>query len=63
MIWLEAHRQDPAMFRPAEDAPELARLADLSVAGVLIALLPLLMFVMGYSASPANASAARCVRS
>ena len=50
VIWLEAHRQDPAMFRPAEDAPELARLADLSVAGVLIALLPLLMFVMGYSA-------------
>jgi ABC-2 type transport system permease protein len=50
VIWLEAHRQDPAMFRPAEDAPELARLADLSVAGVLITLLPLLMFVMGYSA-------------
>ncbi len=50
VVWLEAHRQDPAMFRPAEDAPELARLADLSVAGVLIALLPLLMFVMGYSA-------------
>jgi ABC-2 type transport system permease protein len=50
VIWLEAHRQDPAMFRPAEDAPELARLADLSVAGVLITLLPLLIFVMGYSA-------------
>lgn len=50
VIWLEAHRQDPAMFRPAEDAPELARLADLSVAGILITLLPLLMFVMGYSA-------------
>ena len=50
VIWLEAHRQDPAMFRPAEDAPELARLADLSVAGVLTTLLPLLIFVMGYSA-------------
>lgn len=50
VIWLEAHRQDPAMFRAAEDAPELARLADLSVAGVLSTLLPLLIFVMGYGA-------------
>jgi len=50
VIWLEAHRQDPAMFRPAEDAPDLGRLADLSVAGVLTTLLPLLIFVMGYSA-------------
>ncbi len=50
VIWLEAHRQDPAMFRPAEDAPELGRLADLSVAGVLTNLLPLLVFVMGYGA-------------
>jgi ABC-2 type transport system permease protein len=47
VIWLEAHRQDPAMFRPAEDAPELSRLADLSVAGVLTSLLPLLFFVIG----------------
>jgi ABC-2 type transport system permease protein len=47
VIWLEAHRQDPAMFRPAEDAPELSRLADLSVAGVLTSLLPLLVFVIG----------------
>ena len=47
-IWLEAHRQDPAMFRPAEDAPELSRLADLSIAGVLTSLLPLLIFVMGH---------------
>jgi ABC-2 type transport system permease protein len=48
VIWLEAHRQDPAMFRPAEDAPELSRLADLSIAGVLTSLLPLLVFVMGH---------------
>jgi ABC-2 type transport system permease protein len=50
VIWLEAHRQDPAMFRPAEDAPELSRLADLSIAGVLTSLLPLLVFVMGHGA-------------
>ena len=48
VIWLEAHRQDPAKFRPAEDAPELSRLADLSIAGVLTSLLPLLIFVMGH---------------
>ena len=54
VIWLEAHRQDPAMFRPAEDAPELGRLADLSVAGVLTSLLPLLIFVMGYGAFAAE---------
>lgn len=50
VIWLEAHAQDPAMFRPAEDAPDISRLADLSVAGVLMLLLPLLIFLIGYSA-------------
>ena len=63
VIWLEAHRQDPAMFRPAEDSPELRRLADLSVAGVLTHLLPLLIFVMGYGHSPRSASAERCAKS
>lgn len=48
VIWLEAHVRNPAMFRPAQDAPELRRLADLSVAGVLTLLLPLLVFVAGY---------------
>ena len=50
VIWLEAHRQDPAMFRPAEDAPELRRLADLSVAGVLAMLVPLILFLLGHGA-------------
>src|SRR5687768_9962932 len=40
VIWLEAHRRGPAMFRSAEDAPELRRLSDLSVAGILALLLP-----------------------
>jgi ABC-2 type transport system permease protein len=48
VIWLEAHVRNPAMFRPAQDAPELRRLAELSVAGVLTLLLPLLMFVAGH---------------
>lgn len=54
VIWLEAHRQDPAMFRPAEDAPELSRLSDFSVAGILISLLPLLTFVVGAGAFAAE---------
>lgn len=54
VIWLEAHVRNPAMFRPAEDAPELRRLADLSVAGVLTLLLPLLIFVIGYGAFAAE---------
>ena len=48
VIWLEAHRQGPAMFRPAEDAPELRRLADLSVAGILTLLLPLVIFLLAH---------------
>lgn len=48
VIWLEAHTRNPAMFRPAEDAPELRRLSDLSVAGVLTLLVPLLVFVIGH---------------
>ena len=48
VIWLEAHRRGPAMFRPAEDAPELRRLADLSVAGILTLLLPLVIFLLAH---------------
>ena len=49
VVWLEAHTRSPAMFRPAEDAPELSRLADLSVAGVLALLVPLVVFLAGAS--------------
>jgi ABC-2 type transport system permease protein len=48
VIWLEAHRQAPAMFRPAEDALELRRLSDLSVAGILTSLLPLVIFLLAH---------------
>lgn len=48
VIWLEAHRQGPAMFRPAEDALELRRLSDLSVAGILTLLLPLVIFLLAH---------------
>lgn len=48
VIWLEAHSRNPAMFRAAEDAPELSRLENFSVAGVLTLVLPLLVVLMGY---------------
>ena len=48
VIWLEAHSRDPAMFRPAEDAPDVRRLADFSMAGILTLLIPLLAFILGY---------------
>ena len=54
IIWLEGHVQDPAMFRPAEDSLDLRRLADLSVAGVLTFLLPLLIFLVGYGSFAAE---------
>lgn len=49
VVWLEAHRQGPAMFRPAEDALELRRLCDLSVAGALSLLLPLVIFLLAHA--------------
>ena len=54
VIWLEAHSRNPAMFRPAEDAPDLRRLSDLSVAGVLTLLVPLLVFVIGHGSFAAE---------
>jgi ABC-2 type transport system permease protein len=47
VIWLEAHRRDPAMFRPAEDSPALRRLAEPSAASALALLVPLLAFLLG----------------
>jgi ABC-2 type transport system permease protein len=54
VIWLEAHYRDPAMFRPAEDFTDLRRIEDLSVAGILRLLLPLLIFLLGYGAFAAE---------
>lgn len=48
VVWLEAHYRNPAMFRAAEDAPELGRLENFSSAGVLTLVLPLLAVLMGY---------------
>lgn len=49
-IWLEAHYQDPANLRAAEDRVELGRLADLSPAWLLQLLLPLLIIALAFDA-------------
>ena len=48
VIWLEAHYRNPAMYRAAEDAPELSRLENFSLAGVLTLVIPLLTILLGY---------------
>ncbi|MGO1541965.1 MAG: DUF3526 domain-containing protein [Luteimonas sp.] len=49
-IWLEAHRQDPANLRAAEDRVELGRFADLSPAWLLQVLAPLLVVALAFDA-------------
>lgn len=49
-VWMEAHRQDPANVRTAEDDVELGRFTDLSVSWLVQVLLPLLAVVLGYDA-------------
>ena len=48
VVWLEGHYRNPAMFRAAEDATELGRLENFSLAGVLILIIPLLVILLGY---------------
>jgi ABC-2 type transport system permease protein len=48
-IWMEAHYQDPAIFRRAEDNGELSRYLQLTPAFLLLTLAPLLVFLMTFS--------------
>jgi len=52
--WLEAHYQNPFQGRPAQDATALARFGDLTAAGVLQLLVPLLIILLGFSAFTAE---------
>jgi ABC-2 type transport system permease protein len=47
-IWIEAHYQNPAAIRPAEDAGPLGRLGRLSAAWVLQLGLPILVVLAGF---------------
>jgi ABC-2 type transport system permease protein len=49
-LWLEAHKQNETLYRPAEDATALRRFGDLSIASVLRVLAPLLVIMVGFSA-------------
>ena len=48
-LWMEAHFQNPAEFRRAEDSGELARSVQLSPATLFLVALPLLVFVAMYA--------------
>ena len=45
-IWMEAHFQDPAVFRRAEDGGELSRYVQLTPAFLVLTIAPLLVVVM-----------------
>ncbi len=45
-IWMEAHYQDPAVFRRAEDEGELSRFARLTPAFLVLTVGPLIVFLM-----------------
>lgn len=47
-VWMEAHAQDPANVRLAEDRVDLGRLAELNVAWVFQVLVPLLLLALGF---------------
>lgn len=49
-IWLEAHAQDPAGFRPVEDTTSLQRFGELTAAWSLQYLIPLLIIILAFAA-------------
>jgi len=49
-VWLEAHKQNEMLFRPAEDATLAQRFADLTVALVLQIMLPLAIVLLAFNA-------------
>jgi len=52
--WMEAHKQNDVLYRPAEDATAAQRFGDLTVALILQLLLPLLIVAVGFSAVTAE---------
>jgi ABC-2 type transport system permease protein len=56
-VYLEAHKQNPARYRPVADATAAARFGELSGAGVLQLLVPLLVILLTFSAFTAEREA------
>ncbi|MBM4184591.1 MAG: DUF3526 domain-containing protein [Gemmatimonadetes bacterium] len=49
-VWLEAHRQNDFMMRPAQDATAAQRFGNATAAGVLQLLVPLLVVLLAFGA-------------
>ena len=49
-VWMEAHSQDPANVRRAEDRLDLGRFTELSLAWLLQVIAPLLVIALGFDA-------------
>ncbi len=49
-IWMEAHAQDPANARPAEDQVDIGRIAVLDLAWIWQVVVPLLLIALGFDA-------------
>src|SRR5882724_5635986 len=49
-VWLEAHKQNEMLFRPAEDATLAQRFGDLTVALALQVVLPLAIVLLAFNA-------------
>ncbi|MEP2990649.1 MAG: DUF3526 domain-containing protein [Parasphingorhabdus sp.] len=49
-LWMEAHNQNPAVFRRAEDLGDAGRFADLSPAWILQYIAPLFLFLILFAA-------------
>ncbi|MBZ5715877.1 DUF3526 domain-containing protein [Nannocystis pusilla] len=49
-VWLEAHRQNALVHRPADDAPAVQRFGELTAANILQAIGPLLALLLTFAA-------------
>lgn len=49
-VWLEAHRQNQFIYRPARDGSTLQRFGELTASGVLQLMLPLLIILLAFTA-------------
>jgi ABC-2 type transport system permease protein len=49
-VYMEAHYQNPVRYRPAEDGTAVDRMAELTVAGILQLLIPLLIVLLTFGA-------------
>ena len=47
-VWLEAHKQNPFLFRPAEDNLSVARFGETTAAAVLQLILPLVVVLLAF---------------